>query len=55
MSDSEGRPSSEVAGAAHDDDEQNVLADAHEQDADVIGDELGGGLGNTIDGGANDG
>jgi hypothetical protein len=36
-------------------DDQDVLADAHEQDADVIGDELGGGLGNTADGGANDG
>jgi hypothetical protein len=33
----------------------DVLADAHEQDADVPGDELGGGLGNTADGGANDG
>jgi hypothetical protein len=55
MSDSEGRPSSDGADAARDDDEQDVLADAHEQDADVIGDELGGGLGNTADGGANDG
>jgi hypothetical protein len=33
----------------------DVLADAHEQDADVPGDELGGGLGNTATGGANDG
>jgi hypothetical protein len=37
------------------DDEKDVLADAHEQDADVPGDELGGGLGNTAHGGANDG
>ncbi len=41
------------------DDEQSsdddVLADAHEQDADLPGDELGGGLGNTEHGGANDG
>jgi len=33
----------------------DVLADAHEQDGDVTGDELGGGLGNTESGGANDG
>jgi hypothetical protein len=33
----------------------DVLADAHQQDGDVPGDELGGGLGNTPDGGANDG
>ena len=33
----------------------DVLADAHAQEADVIGDELGGGLGNTEHGGANDG
>jgi len=51
MNDRDERPSDVLAG----DDEQDVLADAHEQDADVIGDELGGGLGNTADGGANDG
>ena len=33
----------------------DLLADAHEQDDDVPGDELGGGLGNTETGGANDG
>ena len=33
----------------------DVLADAHEQQAAVTGDELGGGLGNTEHGGANDG
>jgi len=33
----------------------DVLAEAHEQDDDVAGDELGGGLGNTSDGGASDG
>ena len=33
----------------------DVLADAHEQDDAVPGDELGGGLGNTETGGANDG
>jgi hypothetical protein len=33
----------------------DVLADAHEQDADLPGDELGGGLGNTEDGGASEG
>ena len=33
----------------------DVLADAHEQDDDLPGDELGGGLGNGKDGGANDG
>jgi hypothetical protein len=33
----------------------DVLADAHAQDADVTGDALGGGLGNTEHGGANDG
>jgi hypothetical protein len=32
-----------------------VLADAHEQQANLTGDELGGGLGNTEHGGANDG
>ncbi len=36
-------------------DAEDVLADAHEQNADVAGDELGGGLGNTAHGGANDG
>jgi hypothetical protein len=33
----------------------DVLADAHEQDGELAGDDLGGGLGNTADGGANDG
>jgi hypothetical protein len=33
----------------------DVLADAHEQDGDLPGDELAGGLGNTPSGGANDG
>lgn len=33
----------------------DVLADAHAQDGEIDGDELGGGLGNTADGGANDG
>jgi hypothetical protein len=51
MNDRDERPSDVLSGA----DEQDVLADAHEQDADVIGDALGGGLGNTADGGANDG
>lgn len=32
----------------------DVLADAHEQDADVPGDERGRGLGNTEGGGASD-
>jgi hypothetical protein len=33
----------------------DVLAEAHEQDDEVEGDELGGGLGNTAGGGASDG
>ena len=34
----------------------DVLADAHEQDGDLPGDELGGGLGNTASGeGSSDG
>ncbi|HEY0614604.1 MAG TPA: hypothetical protein VGC96_08175 [Candidatus Elarobacter sp.] len=33
----------------------DVLAEAHEQEGDLPGDELGGGLGNTESGGANDG
>jgi hypothetical protein len=33
----------------------DVLADPHVQETDPIGDELGGGLGNTEHGGANDG
>jgi hypothetical protein len=45
---------SDVLTDAHEQDD-DALADAHEQDADVTGDELGGGLGNTADGGANDG
>jgi hypothetical protein len=53
MNDRDERGSDVLADAhEHDDD---VLADAHEQDANVTGDELGGGLGNTADGGANDG
>ncbi len=56
MNDREARPAHDPGGhPAAGDDESDVLADAHEQDADVIGDELGGGLGNTADGGANDG
>jgi hypothetical protein len=53
MNDRDERGSDVLAGADEQDDD--VLADAHEQDADVTGDELGGGLGNTADGGANDG
>lgn len=52
MSDRDERPSDVLSDDAADDD---VLADAHVQDDDVTGDELGGGLGNTVDGGANDG
>jgi hypothetical protein len=33
----------------------DVLADPHVAEGDVTGDELGGGLGNTEHGGANDG
>ncbi len=33
----------------------DVLAEAHATEGDVPGDELGGGLGNTADGGANAG
>jgi len=33
----------------------DVLADAHEQEGEPAGGELGGGLGNTATGGANDG
>jgi hypothetical protein len=33
----------------------DVLAEAHEQEGDLPGDELGGGLGNGESGGANDG
>ncbi|MEO7038957.1 MAG: hypothetical protein ABI186_02880 [Candidatus Elarobacter sp.] len=33
----------------------DVLADAYEQDGDLPGDEFGGGLGNTEDGGASEG
>ncbi len=33
----------------------DVLADAHEQEGDPPGDALGGGLGNSVSGGANDG
>ncbi len=33
----------------------DVLADAHEQEGEPPGSELGGGLGNTASGGANDG
>ena len=53
MNDRDERPSNVRTGAGEQ--ETDVLADAHEQDADVTGDELGGGLGNTADGGANDG
>jgi hypothetical protein len=53
MSDRDERPSDVVSDDAAQDDD--VLADAHVQDDDVTGDELGGGLGNTVDGGANDG
>jgi hypothetical protein len=35
-------------------DEADVLADAHVQEGDVPGDELGGGLGNTSEEGASD-
>jgi hypothetical protein len=53
MNDREERPAHVRADAGVRDDD--VLADAHVQDEDVTGDELGGGLGNTADGGANDG
>ncbi len=51
MNDRDERPSDVLADVP----DPDVLADAHVQDADVTGDELGGGLGNTADGGANDG
>ena len=53
MNDRDERPSDVFTDDAAPDDD--VLADAHEQDDDVTGDELGGGLGNTAGGGANDG
>jgi hypothetical protein len=53
MNDREERPAGVRADADVGDDD--VLADAHVQDEDVTGDELGGGLGNTAGGGANDG
>ena len=53
MNDRDERGSDALADDHEQDDD--ALADAHEQDADVTGDQLGGGLGNTADGGANDG
>lgn len=35
--------------------EDDVVADPHEQEGELTGDALGGGIGNTEHGGANDG